>query len=127
MSPEDNHLHNNEDQNEAPDQPEAVERPITDYEAGRRSITTHGATSRRDLVEKGRRQQARSRPFVLVATLALIGLLTIPVYAYFQIYVFPPRELALRVEDTEYSRGDVLLKMLFLSVHLKEMIAFYFL
>jgi hypothetical protein len=37
----------------------------------------------------------------------LIGLLAVPVYAYFQTYVFPPRELALRVADTEYSRGDV--------------------
>jgi hypothetical protein len=43
----------------------------------------------------------------MVALVVLVGLLAIPVYAYFQNYVFPPRELALRVEETEYTRGDV--------------------
>ena len=59
------------------------------------------------MVEEKRRLQLKSRPFIVVAAVVLIGLLVIPVYAYFQIFVFPPRELALRVADTEYTRGDV--------------------
>jgi parvulin-like peptidyl-prolyl isomerase len=103
MSPEDKSENHDEEQ----DQPEVVETPIADYEAGKRSITVRGGVTRRQMVDDKRRVQMKSRPFILVAVVLLIGLLTLPVYAYFQNYVFPPRELALRVADTEYTRGDV--------------------
>ncbi len=100
MSTEDTSEERNEDR-------PAVETPIPDYEAGRRSITVRGAKTRRQLVAEKRQLQIKSRPFIIAAVVILVGLLAIPVYSYFQNYVFPPRELALRVEDTEYTRGDV--------------------
>lgn len=89
------------------EQPSAVGTPIPDYEAGQRSITVRGARTRRQMVADKRELQIKSRPFIIVALVVLVGLLAIPVYSYFENYVFPPRELALRVEDTEYTRGDV--------------------
>ncbi len=88
-------------------QPVVVESPNPDYEVGKRSITTRGGVTRRQMVAEKRQLQVHARPFIVVAVVLLIGLLAIPVFAYFQNYVFPPRELALRVEDTEYTRGDV--------------------
>jgi len=88
-------------------QPSTAGTPIPDYQAGQRSITVRGGKTRRQMVADKQEQQVRSRPFMMVALVILVGLLAIPVYAYFQNYVFPPRELALRVEDTEYTRGDV--------------------
>lgn len=111
MSPEDSQENSpenrNVDQNEAQGRSEAVDGPTVDYEAGRRSITTRGGKTRRQIVEDKRQLQRKSRPFIFVAAIVLIGLLAIPVYAYFQVFVFPPRELALRVAGTEYTRGDV--------------------
>ncbi len=99
MSPKD------DDEDQA--KPDVVETPIPDYEAGRRSITVRGGKTRRQMVDEKRRLQLKARPFLVISVVVLIGLLTIPVYAYFQNFVFPPRELALRVEGTEYTRGDV--------------------
>jgi len=96
-----------QDLNDGQEQPSVEPTPIPDYEAGRRSITVRGGKTRRQMVQDKQVQQAKSRPFIFVGILILIGLLAIPVYAYFENYVFPPRELALRVEDTEYTRGDV--------------------
>ena len=96
-----------QDRNDGQEQPSVEPTPIPDYEAGRRSITVRGGKTRRQMVQDKQVQQAKSRPFMIVGILILIGLLAIPVYAYFENYVFPPRELALRVEDTEYTRGDV--------------------
>ena len=107
MSPEDSQENNNVDQNEAEAPSEAGDSPAVDYEAGRRSITTRGGVTRWQMVEGKRQLQVKSRPFMFVAAVVLIGLLVIPVYAYFQIFVFPPRELALRVAGVEYTRGDV--------------------
>ncbi|HCI85644.1 MAG TPA: hypothetical protein DHV68_02230 [Dehalococcoidia bacterium] len=96
-----------QDLKDGQEQPSVEPTPIPDYEAGRRSITVRGGKTRRQMVQEKQVQQAKSRPFIFVGILILIGLLAIPVYAYFENYVFPPRELALRVEDTEYTRGDV--------------------
>ena len=101
MSTEDSTEDRNEEQKPVPGG------PIPDYEAGRRSITVRGGKPRREMVNEQHQFQVRTRPFMIVGLVVLIGLLAIPVYAYFQNYVFPPRELALRVEGTEYSRGDV--------------------
>ena len=97
-----------EDRNESQDQQPAEDTtPIPDYEAGQRSITVRGGKTRRQMVADKNRLSVKTRPFIMVALVVLVGLLAIPVYAYFQNYVFPPRELALRVEETEYTRGDV--------------------
>lgn len=96
-----------QDLNDGQEHPSVEPMPIPDYEAGRRSITVRGGKTRRQMVQDKQVQQAKSRPFIFLGILILIGLLAIPVYAYFENYVFPPRELALRVEDTEYTRGDV--------------------
>ncbi len=103
MSTSDNNLDRNDSQENLSLKPT----PIPDYEAGRRSITVRGGKTRRQMVNDQKIQQSKNRPFIYVAVLLLIGLLAIPVYAYFENYVFPPRELALRVEDTVYTRGDV--------------------
>ena len=88
-----------------------LEEPVGDvsleYQAGRRSITNRGGTTRRQVVADKQQLQIKSRPFIIAAIIVLFGILTIPSYAYFQNYVFPPRELALRVAGMEYSRGDV--------------------
>ena len=104
MSTEDS----SEDRNEGQDSKPALDTtPIPDYEAGQRSITVRGAKTRREMVADKNRIQVKARPFIMVALVVLVGLLAVPVYAYFDNYVFPPRELALRVEDVEYTRGDV--------------------
>jgi hypothetical protein len=104
MSTEDS----SEDRKEVQDSKPALDTtPIPDYEAGQRSITVSGAKTRREMVADKNRIQVKARPFIMVALVVLVGLLAVPVYAYFDNYVFPPRELALRVEDVEYTRGDV--------------------
>ena len=106
MSKEDN----SKDPNDFPKEEEAiggVSGVSLEYQAGRRSITNRGGVTRRQMVAEKQQLQIRSRPFIIAAIVVLFGILTIPVYAYFQNYVFPPRELALRVAGMEYSRGDV--------------------
>ena len=106
MSKEDN----SKDPNDFPKHEEAVggvSGVSLEYQAGRRSITNRGGVTRRQMVAEKQQLQIRSRPFIIGAIVVLFGILTIPVYAYFQNYVFPPRELALRVAGMEYSRGDV--------------------
>lgn len=106
-SPETSPDNSSVDRNESEGPSESADIPIADYEAGRRSITTRGGVTRRQMVEESQSRQRKSRPFIVIGAIVLIGLLAIPIYSYFQIYVFPPRELALRVADTEYTRGDV--------------------
>lgn len=95
------------DPNDFPKQEEAVAGVSLEYQAGRRSITNRGGVTRRQMVAEKQQLQIKSRPFIIAAIVVLFGILMIPVYAYFQNYVFPPRELALRVAGMEYSRGDV--------------------
>ena len=98
---------NSKDPNDPPKQEELVGDVPLEYQAGRRSITNRGGTTRRQMVADKQQLQIKSRPFIIAAIIVLVGILTIPAYAYFQNYVFPPRELALRVAGMEYSRGDV--------------------
>ena len=95
------------DPNDFPKQEEAVAGVSLEYQAGRRSITNRGGVTRWQMVAEKQQLQIKSRPFIIAAIVVLFGILMIPVYAYFQNYVFPPRELALRVAGMEYSRGDV--------------------
>ncbi len=95
------------DPNDFPKQEEAVAGVSLEYQAGRRSITNRGGVTRWQMVAEKQQLQIKSRPFIIAAIVVLFGILMIPMYAYFQNYVFPPRELALRVAGMEYSRGDV--------------------
>ena len=95
------------DPNDVPGQEDLVVGVSPGYQAGRRSITMRGGVTRRQMVDEKQQLQVRSRPFIIAAIVVLLGILAIPGYAYFQNYVFPPRELALRVAGMEYSRGDV--------------------
>ena len=78
-----------------------------EWQAGRRSITTRPGVSRFELVRQRRQRNLRSRPFIIAAIVILAGLIAIPVYAYVQTYVIPPRQPAVRVENKTYTRGDV--------------------
>ena len=78
-----------------------------EFNIGQRSIQQSIKKSRMDYLKESKENSSRSRPYVIFGIIIVIILLLIPAYSYFQIYVFPPRELALRVEDKEYSRGDV--------------------
>ena len=98
---------NSKDPNDLSKQEEPVGDVSLEYQAGRRSITNRGGTTRWQMVADKQQLQIKSRPFIIAAIIVLFGILTIPSYAYFQNYVFPPRELALRVAGMEYSRGDV--------------------
>ena len=79
----------------------------SEFSIGQRSIQQSIKNSRMDYLRESKENSSKSRPYFIFGILIVIILLLIPAYSYFQIYVFPPRELALRVEDKEYSRGDV--------------------
>ena len=52
-------------------------------------------------------RRKRNKPYVIAGWIVLLLILSIPTVAFVQQYVLPPRELALRVEDIEYTRGDL--------------------
>lgn len=62
---------------------------------------------RRELVTQQRQQGKRTRPYLVLGLLILAGLMGVVAYYYFQVYVSPPRQPAVRVQDKTYSRGDV--------------------
>ncbi|MFL2665214.1 MAG: hypothetical protein ACJ0G8_04565 [Dehalococcoidia bacterium] len=79
----------------------------SDFSLGQRSIQQSIKKTRMDYLRETKENSSKFRPYVLFGIIIVFLLLLIPAYSYFQIYVFPPRELALRVADQEYSRGDV--------------------
>tara|TARA_Y100001936_G_scaffold87383_1_gene85700 strand:+ start:210 stop:1406 length:1197 start_codon:yes stop_codon:yes gene_type:complete len=79
----------------------------SEFSVGQRSIQQSIKKSRMDYLRESKDSSSKSRPYVIFGIIIVLILLLIPAYSYFQIYVFPPRELALRVEDKVYSRGDV--------------------
>ena len=97
---------NEKEDNKLNDLNDDVEEKL-EFNIGQRSIQQSIKKSRMDYLKESKENSSRSRPYVIFGIIILIILLLIPAYSYFQIYVFPPRELALRVEDKEYSRGDV--------------------
>jgi len=97
---------NEKEDNKLNDLNDDVEEKL-EFNIGQRSIQQSIKKSRMDYLKESKENSSRSRPYVIFGIIIVIILLLIPAYSYFQIYVFPPRELALRVEDKEYSRGDV--------------------
>lgn len=63
--------------------------------------------SRRSILARLSEQRRRNRPFVIAGWVVLLLILGIPTFGFLKQYVLPPRELALRVENVEYTRGDL--------------------
>lgn len=63
--------------------------------------------TRRGILADQARQRRRNKPFVIAGLLILAGIMVIPTVNFIQKFVLPPRELAVRVEGVEYTRGDV--------------------
>ena len=78
-----------------------------EYRAGQRSITRRGTKSRFDIVRDKKAKSANGRPYIIGGLALLIALLAVIGYQYWNVFVAPPRTLAIRVGDVEYSRGDI--------------------
>lgn len=78
-----------------------------DYRAGRRSITQRSGKSRFDILREKKEKSARGRPFLFGGLGILAVLLAVLGWAFWNEFVAPPRALAIRVGDVEYTRGDV--------------------
>ena len=81
--------------------------PTNDYLVGKRSITSKVYKSRFDLLRDKQIQNKKSRPYFYIALVIIFLILSIPAYSFYTKYVKPPTEIALRVNDKEYTRGDV--------------------
>ena len=86
--------------------PEQEEVLPDQYDPGARSITQRGP-GRKELLAEQRRSKLRSRPWIIGGVVLLVALLAFPIYAFVDTFTLPPREVAVRVEDSTYTRGDV--------------------
>ena len=86
--------------------PEQEEVLPDQYDPGARSITRRGP-GRKELLAEQRRSKLRSRPWIIAGAVILVALLAFPIYAFVRTFTLPPREVAVRVEDSTYTRGDV--------------------
>lgn len=59
------------------------------------------------MVKAKKAEVRRSRPYLAGAGVILLGVLAYVAYGYFERFVNPPRQIAVRVADAEYTRGDV--------------------
>ncbi len=73
---------------------------------GRSTVNPRGP-GRRELVRAKREGSRLSRPYMVVGALIVAGFLGFVVYGFVREYVVPPAQAAVRVEDVEYTRGDV--------------------
>lgn len=78
-----------------------------DYIAGQRSITQRATQSRFDILREKKERSRRGRPFIYGGLGILVVLMAVLGVAYWNQFVAPPRALAIRVGDVEYTRGDV--------------------
>ncbi len=78
-----------------------------EYAAGERSITQRAAQSRFDILREKKAQGRKNRPFIYAGLGILAILLSVLGVAFWNEFVAPPRALAIRVGDVEYTRGDV--------------------
>jgi hypothetical protein len=86
---------------------ERDEKPAVSPQSAEGGEQSPRAPGRRALIRSRRESIQRSRPFIAAGLLIILGLLAIPIYGYVQRFVVPPRQLAVRVQDVEYTRGDV--------------------
>lgn len=78
-----------------------------DYVAGQRSITKRATQSRFDILREKKARGRRGRPYIFGGLGILAILMTVLGVAFWNEFVAPPRALAIRVGEVEYSRGDV--------------------
>ena len=78
-----------------------------DFAAGQRSITGNIGTSRFDILREKKQRSIKGRPYLIAGTVLLFLILLIPAVAFINQFVIPPRQLAIRVGDATYNRGDV--------------------
>ena len=81
--------------------------PLGGYGAGQRSITKRRGKSRFQMMRDRENDAIRSRPFIIGALVFFALVLIVPGYGFYQTYVAPTQEAAVRVEDAIYTRGDV--------------------
>ncbi len=81
--------------------------PAGDYAAGQRSITQRATKSRFDLLREKKERDRNARPYIFGGLGILAVLMAVLGVAFWNQFVAPPRELAIRVGEVEYSRGDV--------------------
>lgn len=81
--------------------------PLGTYRAGQRSITNRRGISRFEMMRRRERAALRNRPFIIGALVFVLIVLAIPGYGFYRQYVEPPTEIAVQVEDTIYTRGDI--------------------
>ena len=81
--------------------------PLGSYRAGQRSITNRRGVSRFEMMRRRERAALRNRPFIIGALIFVLLVLAIPAYGFYQRYVVPPTEIAVKVEDRIYTRGDI--------------------
>lgn len=89
--------------------PQPDENPGSDggYRAGQRSITHRATKSRFDILREKKEKGTRGRPFIYGGIMIVLVMVAVLGYAFWDQYVAPPRALAIRVGEVEYSRGDV--------------------
>jgi hypothetical protein len=81
--------------------------PLGGYRAGQRSITKRQGVSRFEIMRRRELAALRNRPFVIGALIFVILVMAIPAYGFYLRYVVPPTEVAVKVEDKTYTRGDI--------------------
>ena len=81
--------------------------PLGTYRAGQRSITNRRGVSRFEMMRRRERAALRNRPFIIGALVFVLIVLAIPAYGFYRLYVEPPTEIAVQVEDAVYTRGDI--------------------
>ncbi len=78
-----------------------------EFQAGQRSITQRVAKSRFEILREKQERGKRGRPFIYVGLVILALLMVVIGVEFWNKFVAPPRALAIRVGEVEYSRGDV--------------------
>ncbi len=81
--------------------------PVAEYGAGQRSITQRSTKSRFDILREKKARGRRNRPFIYGGLGMLAVLMIVLGVAFWNQFVAPPRALAIRVGEVEYTRGDV--------------------
>ena len=71
------------------------------------SIWTPRDLTRKEIMAAKADQSRKNRPWILAGILLLVAIAAIPTWAFINEFVLPPRELAVRVEDRIYTRGEV--------------------
>lgn len=78
-----------------------------EYRAGQRSITQKATKSRFEMLQEKKDRGKQSRPFIFAGLGIILILMVVLGVAFWNEFVSPPRQTAIRVGEVEYTRGDV--------------------